>query len=83
MDMLTCCLGKLGSESAAAKCAAATQGDSNFSIDEEKPYAEVCSDNSSSIVLGANFLVAMDGNPSFSSVQGPGDSKELARHGTR
>lgn len=35
-------LGKCGSESAAAKCAVATQHESHkFSIDEEKPYAEV------------------------------------------
>lgn len=36
-------VGKLGSTSAAAKCAAATKHDSNpFTIEEEKPYAEVC-----------------------------------------
>lgn len=34
--------GKVGKGSAAAKFAAATAGD--FSIQEEKPYAEVCPD---------------------------------------
>lgn len=45
--MLNCHLGKVGSESAAAKCAAATQHESSsFKIEEEKPYAEVFSASS-------------------------------------
>lgn len=65
-------LGKVGSASAAAKCAAATQHDSNkFSIQEEKPYAEV---RDNCLIFSCFYLakacIAMDGNASFSPFQG-------------
>ena len=41
MDQIEIYIGKAGRESAAAKFAAAT-APSDFSIEEEKPYAEVC-----------------------------------------
>jgi hypothetical protein len=61
--------GKIGKDSAAAKYASATPSDT-FSIQEDKPYAEV-----GSLCLSLYVFVpcqrllhlAMDGHPSFSS----------------
>lgn len=73
-------LGKRGSESAAAKCAAATQHESHkFSIDEGKPYAEVrssCSHGHRAKKLKPN--VDMDGNASYFTFEGSTHSAEPA-----
>lgn len=58
--------GKIGKDSAAAKFGAATPSD--FSIQEDKPYAEVC------YVLGTSknhskITIAMDGHTSLQSVE--------------
>lgn len=65
--------GKIGKDSAAAKYAAATPSDT-FSIQEDKPYAEV---GHSRFHLHGFFccqqfsFLAMDGHPSFATFQGP------------
>lgn len=62
--------GKIGKDSAAAKYAAATPSDT-FSIQEDKPYAEVGSLCVSRYIFAPCQQVsclAMDGHPSFSSL---------------
>lgn len=60
--------GKIGKDSAAAKFGAATPSD--FSIQEDKPYAEVCS---TLFLLAKRYSLtlksALDGHSSFKSIQ--------------
>ena len=59
--------GKVGKESAAAKYAAATPP-SDFSIQAEKPYAEVCYCYNCSQMIWLLRLPAMDGHASFPAI---------------
>ena len=71
-------IGKVGSDSAAAKCAAATQHESDkFSIEEGKPYAEVCDSRPNR--RRANQVEAkldLDGNASDFTFKGASHSTE-------
>lgn len=69
--------GKAGKESAAAKYAAATPS-ADFSIQEEKPYAEVRF-VSSIISVTLLSILAMDGYTSFTTVQGSRDPTDSTR----
>jgi mannose-6-phosphate isomerase class I len=60
--------GKVGSDSAAAKFAAATPAD-NFSIQQDKPYAEVWIKSIEYSLYSQE--AAMDGHASFESLKGP------------
>ena len=74
-------LGKIGQESAAARFAVATPSN-DFSIQSEKPYAEVqyhIIEHRSQLMC----LAAMDGNTSIVTLQRLGDSKDPPRFGSR
>lgn len=70
--VLNIVIGKVGQQSAAARFAATTAAP-DFSIESEKPYAEVCSvcfilrEVGMPDVMGT--FLAVDGHPSFSSFQ--------------
>ena len=67
-------LGKVGKESAAAKYAAATESN-QFSIENEKPYAEVSNLIPKLFAQAGRLTIAvMDGHPSLFAFQGCRDS---------
>lgn len=83
-SILTLPKGKIGKDSAAAKYAAATPSDS-FSIQDDKPYAEVGHMDAPGTASHPDSILAlvMDGHTSFSTIQGSYHRSFSARLGRR